>query len=83
MDRRRFMETTAEAVVFPDLASTVALARHHARLTTVPISRLLIFTDGCDPVRVQCYLHTSDYAKQGWFDKAERIVKLGKPFQFQ
>lgn len=60
-----------------------ALARHHARLTTVPMSRLLTFTDGSAKVRVQCYLHTSDYAKQGWYRKAERVIELGKPFRLE
>ena len=29
------------------------------------MSRLLTFEDGSDEVRVQCYLHTSQYAPQG------------------
>ena len=47
----------------------------------VPMSRLLTFTDGSDKARVQCYLHTSQYAAQGWYPNAERIVRLGKPFR--
>lgn len=58
-----------------------ALARHHAGRTTLPMSRLLTFTAGSDEVRVQCYLHTSDYAPQGWYGRAERVIKLGKAFQ--
>jgi hypothetical protein len=60
-----------------------ALTRHHAKKTTIPMSRLLTFTEGSDRVRVQCYLHTSDYAPQGWYAPAERVVQIGKPFEFQ
>jgi len=58
-----------------------ALTRHHASITTVPMSRLLTFTDGSDEVKVRCYLHTSDYKPQGWYPPAERTIKLGKPFR--
>lgn len=57
-----------------------ALSRNHGR-TNVPMSRLLTFTAGSDKVRVQCYLHTSQFAPQGFYDKAERVVSIGKPFQ--
>lgn len=46
----------------------------------VPRSWLLTFTDGRDEVTAQCYLHTSDYAPQGWFSKFDRVVKLSKRF---
>jgi hypothetical protein len=58
-----------------------ALARHHGRHTSVPMSRLLTFTDGSREVRVQCYLHTADHAPQGWYARAERVLELGKPFR--
>jgi hypothetical protein len=61
--------------------NVAALARHHARKTTVPMSRLLTFTEGSREVRVQCYLHTSDYAPQGWYANAERMLLLSKPFR--
>jgi hypothetical protein len=57
-----------------------ALSRHHGR-TNVPMSRLFTFTHGSDEVRVQCYLHTSQYAPQGWYAPAERTIRLGKPFR--
>ena len=47
----------------------------------VPMSRLLTFSEGSNEVRIQCYLHTSQYASQGWYPAAERIILLGKPFQ--
>ena len=55
-----------------------ALSRHHGR-TNVPMSRLFTFAEGSAEVRVQCYLHTSDYAPQGWYAPAERTVRLGRP----
>ncbi|MBN1344440.1 MAG: metallophosphoesterase [Phycisphaerae bacterium] len=58
-----------------------ALSRHHASVTTVPMSRLLTFAEGSDEVRVQCYLHTSDYRPQGWYGAAERVIKVGKQFR--
>jgi len=57
--------------------NTAALTRHHGG--KVPMSRLLTFTDGSRRLRIQCYLHTSEHAPQGWYDKVERIVELGKP----
>ena len=47
----------------------------------VPKSRLLTFTEGSADVLVQCYLHTSDHAPQGWYAPAERTIRLGKPFR--
>ena len=58
-----------------------ALSRHHGR-TNVPMSRLFTFAEGSAEVRVQCYLHTTHYAPQGWYAPAERTIKLGKPFRF-
>ena len=45
------------------------------------MSRLLTFTEGSDEVCVQCYLHTSDYAPQGWYTPAERTLRLAGAFQ--
>ena len=50
-------------------------------VTSAPMSRYLTFSG--DQVRVQCYLHTSDYAPQGWYPKVERTLKLNKPFQWK
>jgi len=46
----------------------------------VPRSWLLTFTSGSDEVKAQCYLHTSDYAPQGWYPRFDRVIKLSKPF---
>ena len=58
--------------------NVAALSRYHGR-TNVPMSRLLTFEDGSDEVLVQCYLHTSGYAPQGWYGPAERTIKLSRP----
>ncbi|MDO8539230.1 MAG: metallophosphoesterase [Opitutaceae bacterium] len=59
-----------------------ALSQHHAHKTTIALSRLLTFTEGSDEVRVQCYLHGSNFAPQGWYPPAERRMKIGGPFRF-
>jgi len=62
--------------------NVAALTRHHGKDDLcVPMSRLITFTEGSGEVRVQCYLHTSDYASQGRYAPAERHLPLGKPFQ--
>ena len=58
-----------------------ALSRYHAVRNTIPMSRLLTFTEGSDEVRVQCYLHTSQYAPQGFYAPSERVLKLRHPFE--
>jgi 3',5'-cyclic AMP phosphodiesterase CpdA len=58
-----------------------ALSKYHAHKTTLPMSRLFTFTQGSPQVRIQCYLHTSQHAPQGWYPKAERTLPLSKPFQ--
>jgi hypothetical protein len=50
-----------------------ALTAHHIR-TSVPMSRLLTLQG--NRLRIQCYLHTSQYAPQGWYAKAERTLHL-------
>jgi hypothetical protein len=59
-----------------------ALTRFHGAERSRPMSRLLTFTEGSAEVRVQCYLHTNTHAPQGWYPKAERTIRLGKPFKF-
>jgi hypothetical protein len=46
------------------------------------MSRLLTFIEGKREVKVQCYLHTSDYAPQGWYKPSQKIIKINKPFNF-
>jgi hypothetical protein len=58
-----------------------ALSRYHASKTTLPMSRLLTFTTGSRDVLVQCYLHTNQFAPQGWYRPAERTIQLNHPFE--
>jgi hypothetical protein len=44
------------------------------------MSRLLTFMHGNREARIQCYLHTTDYAAQGWYTPAEREVRLRHQF---
>jgi len=55
-----------------------AITKHHGGKS--PMSRLLTFTEGSARVRVQCYLHTGDFAPEGWYEPAERELRLSKPF---
>ncbi|MBI3935401.1 MAG: metallophosphoesterase [Betaproteobacteria bacterium] len=63
-------------------ANVSALTRYHGgrKKKPVPMSRLLTFQTGSSELRIECYLHTSDYAPQGWYAPAGRIVPLRRPF---
>lgn len=80
-DDRRGGRTHIERKWDVNFINCAALSRYHARKTTLPMSRLLTFTEGSDMVRVQCYLHTSQHAPQGWYEKAERVIRISKPFR--
>lgn len=58
-----------------------ALTRYHGVRNSIPMSRLFTFTEGSDELRVQCYLHTSQYAPQGFYEPSERVLKLRHPFE--
>lgn len=57
-----------------------SLTRYHVYEHSVPSSRLLTFTQGSDQVRLQYYLHSDDYRPRGWYEPAERLLKLSRPF---
>ena len=50
-------------------------------MRNVPMSRVITFTHGSDEARIRCYMHTSDYRPQGWYEDAERTIKLTTPFE--
>ncbi|MEZ5365257.1 MAG: metallophosphoesterase [Bryobacterales bacterium] len=56
-----------------------ALSAHHVRRTTVPMSR--VWSIEGDEALVRCYLHTDQYAPQGFYKSAERRLHLSKPFR--
>jgi len=62
--------------------NVASLTKHHGPPQNgVPRSWLLTFTEGSDEVRAQCYLHSDDYAPQGWYDKVASTIKLPAPFR--
>jgi hypothetical protein len=62
--------------------NAAGLTRYHsAPGTGVPRSWLLTFTDGSSEVTARCYLHSDEYAPEGWYPKADRVIKLSKPFK--
>lgn len=65
--------------------NAAALTRYHVVSThpNPPKSRLLTFTEGSPEVRVQCYIHTSEFFPQGWYLPAERILRLSQPFRWR
>lgn len=64
-------------VTFVNCAS---MSKHHANKTTKAMSRVLTFAEGSPEVRIRCYLHTGDYAPQGWYAPSERTARLRYPF---
>ncbi|HKE96620.1 MAG TPA: metallophosphoesterase [Povalibacter sp.] len=56
-------------------------AHHGVPQNQVPRSWLLTFTEGSDQVTARCYLHGSEYAPQGWYDKVTRVIKLPRAFE--
>ncbi len=56
------------------------LSKYHSFITCPPMSRHFIFRPGSRQVRVRCYLHDDSFAPQGWYEQAERLLELSKPF---
>jgi hypothetical protein len=60
------------------------LTRYHGQAENqVPRSWLLTFTDGSDEASARCYLHSDEYAPQGWYAKGDRSIRLSKPFRMR
>ncbi len=56
-----------------------AMSKDHGK-KNVPMSRILTFTEGSMDLNIRCYLHTSEFAPQGWYDRAERNASLKVEF---
>jgi len=54
---------------------------HETQQNRVPRSWLLTFTDGSAEVTARCYLHSDEYAPQGWYPRFDRVIKLSKSFK--
>lgn len=61
--------------------NAAALTRYHVASHAVPMSRLVSFREGSDRAVIRCYLHTSDFADQGWYAPAERTLKLSSEYR--
>jgi len=59
------------------------LSKYHSFLTRPPMSRHFTFTAGSRSVLVRCYLYDYTHAPQGWYQKAERLLNLSKPFALE
>ena len=62
-----------------------SLTRYHVNHLKygIPMSRLIQFTDGDDQITVRCFMHSDHYRPTGWYDAAERVLKLTKPVLMQ
>jgi hypothetical protein len=47
----------------------------------IPRSWLLTFTEDSNQLTARCYLHSDDFARQGWYDKFDHTIKLSRPFR--
>ena len=61
--------------------NVAAISKYHGH-RNISMSRLLTFSEGVAEVNIKCYLHMSDYAPQGWYDRAERTVPLRTSFSY-
>lgn len=63
-------------------ANCSALTRHHGsrKRNLYPMSRLLTMTEGSKDAVIRCYLHTTDYAGEGWYAPAEYRLELRHVF---
>ena len=43
------------------------------------MSRHLTFTEGSTEVRVRCFLHSELAGGPGWYDAAERTIRMPRP----
>jgi hypothetical protein len=80
-DDRRGNRSLIEEKWGVNFINVAALTRYHVWETSRPMSRLFTFINNSDQAKIQCYLHTSDYAEQGWYENAERTIKLRTPFE--
>jgi len=61
--------------------NVAALTKYHVKRHTVPMSRLLTFEQDSHDVSVACYLHTDDFAPEGWYEPAARTIPIRVAFE--
>ena len=62
--------------------NVAALTRYFVEDHAMPMSRLLAFAPGSSELNVKCYMHTSEYRPQGWYEEREVNVPLSLPFSW-
>jgi len=62
--------------------NVACLSRFHGP-ENVPKSRLLTFAEGSDEVQVQCYMHSNEFMPEGYYQAAERTLRLTRPFSWE
>lgn len=60
--------------------NAACLTRYHGGAVSVPQSRLIEFREGSRDLRVRCYMHSDEFMPEGWYNGAERTLKLKRPF---
>jgi hypothetical protein len=55
-----------------------ALSAYHGS-NNVPMSRLLAIEG--DELNIRCFMHTSQHAPQGWYERAARRLKLARGYR--
>ncbi len=57
-----------------------AMTAYHGH-RSMPMSRPIEFKKGSAGATIRCYLHTSQHAPRGWYEKAERVIPLRHSFE--
>ena len=59
-----------------------ALTRWHVKRHAIPMSRLFTFNGKSEFASVECFLHSDDFLKKGFYHKKKIDFQLSKKFQF-
>ena len=59
-----------------------ALTRWHVKRHAIPMSRLFTFNAKSEFASVECFLHSDDFLKKGFYHKKKIDFQLSKKFQF-
>ncbi len=57
------------------------LTRWHGAHHSIPMSRVLTFTDGSNEVHVRRYMHSDEFGPMGWRNEPTQRLKLPRPFR--
>ena len=59
-----------------------ALTRWHVKRHAIPMSRLFTFNGNSHFDSVECFLHSDDYLKKGFYHEKKVDFQLSKEFEF-